>query len=712
MATSTRVTKFKPEKTFVVLEKPDVYDIPSPLPQYLVESIDVDLDGTLKINEKPNTKEVRIATVGNVDAGKCLGEYVKVMMHSGSSKDAKDIKIGDMVMGENYIPAKVTEIHTGEAQMFQIYEVSDSIGYDNSGDAIELIHRVPLFKATLNHQLVFKVINTTYIKDGFIYNKFACFNRNRINVVDNTVLIVDGDEPVLYYAEVVTQNNGAMDNTMRIISESPLYIPSGTLLNISCKEYYNILKKSSQVTQHLYGVRGFGNSNSKTDTRDGIFTFDMELMPNTEKYVGLVIDNPTKRFMICNNVLTHNSTLVGVLKTGQADNGRGLSRQSVFRHAHEQETGQTSSVSTQHIQVGNNVLNFYDLAGHEPYLKTTVHGLTSIPIDYGLLVVAANQGMERMTRQHLGIALEMELCLCVVITKIDIAPAHILEDNLKIIKRSFAKKRHIMEIETEEDLKKYYKDITNNDDGFMDMNICKQIVPIFKISNVKMTNVKLLQTFIFNLRSMRDWDTLQKQKPVYVIERTFSVPGIGLVLSGTVKSGTINKDDVVSIGPFYNGTYYLITIRSIHDNFDNTVTKLTAGESGCMAIRVKDNSEKSFITRMTISKGMVVVQEPVSVWQFDADIKVLLHPTTIRLGYEPVIHAGSAGHCAKIIAMDKENIRSNDTAKVTMAFKNGPQYIEVGTVFIFREGLTRGRGVITKIYDKSEENYQQFFKKK
>jgi GTPase len=62
--------------------------------------------------------------------------------------------------------------------------------------------------------------------------------------------------------------------------------------------------------------------------------------------------------------------------------------------------------------------------------------------------------------------------------------------------------------------------------------------------------------------------------------------------------------------------------------------------------------------------------------------------------------------------MDKENIRSNDTAKVTMAFKDGPCYTELGTVFIFREGLTRGRGIITKMYSEAEEDYQQFFKKK
>lgn len=39
------------------------------------------------------------------------------------------------------------------------------------------------------------------------------------------------------------------------------------------------------------------------------------------------------------------STLLGVLTHGELDNGRGLSRQKLFRHQHEADSGRTSSVS-------------------------------------------------------------------------------------------------------------------------------------------------------------------------------------------------------------------------------------------------------------------------------------------------------------------------------------------------------------------------------
>ena len=94
------------------------------------------------------------------------------------------------------------------------------------------------------------------------------------------------------------------------------------------------------------------------------------------------------------------STLLGVLTHGELDNGRGKSRQRLFRHAHEAESGRTSSVShdilgfsingdivnkpchdgkldwTQICHDAAKVLTFIDLAGHERYLKTTVFGLT------------------------------------------------------------------------------------------------------------------------------------------------------------------------------------------------------------------------------------------------------------------------------------------------------------------------------------------------
>ena len=67
-------------------------------------------------------------------------------------------------------------------------------------------------------------------------------------------------------------------------------------------------------------------------------------------------------------------------------------------------------------------MTLLDLCGHEKYLKTTVFGLTSHFPDYAMIIVGANMGVQRMTKEHLGIAIALKIPLYVILTKIDIAP--------------------------------------------------------------------------------------------------------------------------------------------------------------------------------------------------------------------------------------------------------------------------------------------------
>jgi GTPase len=49
-------------------------------------------------------------------------------------------------------------------------------------------------------------------------------------------------------------------------------------------------------------------------------------------------------------------------------------------------------------------------------------GLVGLMPDYAMLVVGANMGISRMTKEHLGITLALGVPIFFVITKIDIAP--------------------------------------------------------------------------------------------------------------------------------------------------------------------------------------------------------------------------------------------------------------------------------------------------
>jgi hypothetical protein len=54
--------------------------------------------------------------------------------------------------------------------------------------------------------------------------------------------------------------------------------------------------------------------------------------------------------------------------------------------------------------------------------------------------------------------------------------------------------------------------------------------------------------------------------------------------------------------------------------------------------------------------------------------------------------------------MDKDNLKTNERAKVTWRFKSRPEFLVVGSRLIFREGSTKGMGEVTGIKPISETN--------
>jgi GTPase len=68
-----------------------------------------------------------------------------------------------------------------------------------------------------------------------------------------------------------------------------------------------------------------------------------------------------------------------------------------------------------------------DLAGHERYLKTTLYGLTSGAPSCVFLIVGANAGLIGMSKEHLAIALALNVPVVVCITKVRY-PKHLRPD--------------------------------------------------------------------------------------------------------------------------------------------------------------------------------------------------------------------------------------------------------------------------------------------
>ena len=94
------------------------------------------------------------------------------------------------------------------------------------------------------------------------------------------------------------------------------------------------------------------------------------------------------------------------------------------------------------------VVNLIDLCGHEKYLKTTIVGMVGMVPEYTLIVVGANSGLTKMTKEHLGISLALEIPFFIVITKIDMIEPEVLKNTIteikKLLKANFVGKRAFM----------------------------------------------------------------------------------------------------------------------------------------------------------------------------------------------------------------------------------------------------------------------------
>jgi len=440
---------------------------------------------------------------------------------------------------------------------------------------------------------------------------------------------------------------------------------------------------------------------------------------------------------VCGPVDAGKSSLVGVLTTGELDDGKGKARNKILIHQHERETGRTSNITLNPIiykekddglylncipnsvkkmrvpskkifdkdnylnKLGHQkkIISFMDLAGHEKYLKTTVYGVTGMFPDYGLLIVGANTGITRLTKEHLGILLYLKIPIIIVITKVDMAPKHVYRNLKKRIKKLIEKSsfnKVIYQINKKEGNKEtnFYIDTFN---GRPD------VIPVISISNKDGTNIKNLHNILYNLPNHKKWKDNSIDGTIVYLDNNYMVPGVGMVLSGTVKGKSIKVKDKMFLGPF-DGNFKQVNIRSIHNTVRENVQVINEKKLGCFNIKFANSKEA--VSRNNIKKGMVMIDN-IKKWQknisrkFLAKVNILHHATTIKDGYTPVIHCGPIRQAAKLKIIKQKNnkthIRTGDNCIAEFTFINHSEFIEKGMVLFFRDGNTKGVGEVIKV---------------
>lgn len=425
------------------------------------------------------------------------------------------------------------------------------------------------------------------------------------------------------------------------------------------------------------------------------------------------------RVAIIGNVDSGKSTLVGVLSKGELDDGRGSARLKVFNFTHEAENGRTSSIGQEimgfdeegkwvepervtatknqtwsHItEHSKKLITFIDLCGHEKYLKTTMFGMVGLMPDYCLIVIGANMGIARMTREHLVIALALRIPIFVAITKTDIAPEEVYEKTKTklqaLLESKSAGKKVAFVKENDSDLESYAKDLAVGD-----------LCPIFCVSNVSGEGITEMKTFM-KLLTSRIYLT-GKFRPPYepvemLIDGFYMVTGVGGVVAGTLTSGKVTMGDQLMLGPDSTGQFKPVVVRGIHYKRTN-VEEVVSGQVCCF--NIKPVGKKEQMKRSIFRKGMVLLgadANPQSTWEFTAEIVILHNPTTIKPGYQAVIHCGVIRQAAKIVSISKEYLRMGDKGYVHFRFMYRPEYLKEGVPFMMREGRTKGLGTICTV---------------
>ncbi len=503
-----------------------------------------------------------------------------------------------------------------------------------------------------------------------------------------------------------------MEKSTKSANNDPLSeekAPSESLSNLSLNYNQNQTVSNSN---NLISI----NTNTKQNTSQSIIEIPNQSDPNSEEVKEMLKGVKEVRVATIGNVDSGKSTLVGVLTKCVLDDGRGAARQLVFNFDHEKENGRTSSIAQEimgfksHDQVepakttdkkntswnkilkeSDKVISIIDLCGHEKYLKTTIFGLTGLVPDYAMIIIGANMGVQRMTKEHLGIALALKIPIYIVITKIDIAPVDIYKQTLdyitKVLKSTGTQKLPVV-VREQDDISVYAESI-----------LFDRICPIFCVSNVTGEGIKQLRLFMSMLMSrtghqLNSTFKASTDKVEFLMDGAFNVKGVGLVVSGTLISGKVSVGSSLMLGPDSKGEFKPVTVKSIH--YKRTAfDEIASGNSCCFHIKSKDN-----IKQCDLRKGMVLLDKESNykpVYEFEAEVIILHHATTIKPKYQAVIHCGVVRQTAQVVSMTCDLLRTGDRGIVRFKFIKAPEYLHVGATILFREGRTRGVGHIKNL---------------
>ena len=266
------------------------------------------------------------------------------------------------------------------------------------------------------------------------------------------------------------------------------------------------------------------------------------------------------------------------------------------------------------------VLGFIDVPGHEKLVRNMLAGATGI--DYVLLVVAADDGPMPQTREHLQILELLGLSHgAVALTKIDrVSPARVVQSEAEV--------RALLS------------------------GTALAGSPVFRLSSVTGEGVAALKGFLES-EAARLAPRPSAGHFRLAIDRCFTLPGAGTVVTGTVFSGAVSVGDALVLSP----PGLKVRVRSLHAQ-NQPAEHGTAGQR-CALNLVGEGFDKSKVQR-----GYWVLAPPIHApsQRIDVQLNVLAAEDQPLVHWTPVhFHLAAVEAMGRVALLEGARLNPGET---------------------------------------------------
>ncbi len=271
------------------------------------------------------------------------------------------------------------------------------------------------------------------------------------------------------------------------------------------------------------------------------------------------------------------------------------------------------------------VVGFVDVPGHERFVHTMLAGASGI--DFALLTVAANDGIKPQTVEHLAILDLLGIDRGVVaVTKADL----VTPERLEAVTAQIAEALNGTVLERAE---------------------------ILLVSVLTGRGVDELRTFLVAAATATHARSSEGRFRL-AVDRSFTLAGVGVVVTGTVLSGLIHIGDHVQISP----SGLMARVRSLHaQNRPEEIGR--AGDRCALNLAGPDISEK------VIRRGDVVVDRDIHAPtdRIDAVLRVLPSgPKPIGQWFPVRLHHAATEVGARVVSLDDSPIAPGASADIQL----------------------------------------------